>query len=171
MRVSETQTEGLSNLHNSYKTLSEHYDQLFLSKELSDIQIKCGDQTFDAHQLVLSARSPVFKTMLQTEMKEKKTGLIEIKDFDPNIIQEVLNYIYTGDLYSSDEELSSEIVEDIMEAADKYQLDILVEMCGDILLSTLEPENALDLLTVSDMYGAKGLKKYALDLVVRNMKT
>jgi len=172
MKVSETQTEGFSNLHNSYKTISENYDKLFLSKEMSDVQIKCGDQTFDAHQVILSARSPVFRTMLQTEMKERRTGLIEIKDLDPIIIREVLKYIYTGKMCISDDKTSdSNIVTGILEAADKYQLDILAEMCGDILLSTITPENALELLTLGDMYGAEGLKKHALDLVVSNMKT
>ena len=171
MTVSETQTEGYTNLHNSYKTMSENYNQLFLSKEMSDVQIKCGDQTFDAHQVILSARSPVFRTMLQTEMKERRTGLIEIKELNPNIILEVLKFIYTGKLCISDKAPDSNFVAGILEAADKYQLDILAEMCGDILLSTITPENALDLLKLGDMYGAEGLKKHALDLVVSNVKT
>ena len=171
MKVSETQTEGYTNLHNSYKTMSENYNQLFLSKEMSDVQIKCGDQTFDAHQVILSARSPVFRTMLQTEMKERRTGLIEIKELNPNIILEVLKFIYTGKLCISDKAPDSNFVAGILEAADKYQLDILAEMCGDILLSTITPENALELLTLGDMYGAEGLKKHSLDLVVSNVKT
>ena len=52
--------------------LSEDLANYCCSNELSDIQIKCQDETFDAHQVILSARSPVFKRMLESDMVEKK---------------------------------------------------------------------------------------------------
>ena len=59
---------------------SANFKEFLLSKEMSDIQIKCGDKTFDAHQLILSAWSPVFRGMFLAEMKEKESRMVEIQD-------------------------------------------------------------------------------------------
>ena len=37
------------------------------------MRVECEGKVFDCHQIVLSARSPVFKAMLQADMAEKKT--------------------------------------------------------------------------------------------------
>ena len=57
--------------HNQFR---ESFMELLNSKEMSDVQIKCADQTFNAHQFVLSVRSPVFRNMFQARMKEKDSG-------------------------------------------------------------------------------------------------
>ena len=158
-------------LHKSYQKLSENFEQFFLSKEMSDVQVKCGDQTFDAHQLILSARSPVFKRMFDNEMKEKRNRLVDIQGFDPIVVQEMLKFIYTGKCSVSDKDADPELASELLKAAHRYQLHTLVEMCGDVLPSTLTPENALELLELSDLYEAQGLKKQAMDMVVAHMKT
>ena len=53
------------------KHLSQDLEKLFSDKEMSDVQIICGDKVFECHQLILSARSPVFRVMFQAEMTEK----------------------------------------------------------------------------------------------------
>ena len=77
-------------LNQSLEALAEDFKKSFLSKEMSDVQIKCGDQTFDAHQLILSTRSPVFQGMFQAEMKEKKCGHVDIEDLKPEVVSEML---------------------------------------------------------------------------------
>ena len=73
-----------------YDIVRESFGNLFNSKEMSDVQIKCGDQIVDAHQLVLSTRSPVFQRMFQAEMKEKENGQVDIKDLKPEVVSEML---------------------------------------------------------------------------------
>ena len=158
-------------LYNSYQKLSENFNQFFLSKDMSDIQVRCGDQTFDAHQLILSARSPVFRRMFENEMKEKKNKEVEIQDFDPRIVQEMLKFIYTGKCSVIDKDADPKLASELMKAGHMYQMDVLVEMCGDVLIPTLNPENALELLELSDMYRAQGLKTRALDKVVNHVET
>ena len=141
------------------------------SNELSDIQIKCQEETFDAHQLILSARSPVLKRMLESDMAEKKRKVIEIKEINYDIVREMLKYIYTGKCKVNDANVDPKIVKQLFEAANMYQLDSLKACCGDILISYLVPDNALSLLLLGDMYSAQELKKHALDTVVNNLKT
>ena len=148
-----------------------NYEEFFLSKEMSDIQIKCGDKTFDAHQVVLSAWSPVFRGMFQAEMKEKESKVVEIQDLDPITVMEMFKFIYTGRCCVSEEDPDPKIVSDLLEAADKYQVVVLKEMCEKVMIKILEPNNSLQILEYADIYGAQELKKRALDLVVANMKS
>ena len=127
----------------SLKNLAKDLKEFYLSKEMSDVQIKCGDQTFDAHQFILSARSPVFRRMFQTEMKEKNTGLVDLGDSSPEIISELLKFIYTGSCCVNDDS-PSQIVCDLLQAANKYELEHLKELCENALSSKVTSKNSLE---------------------------
>merc|ERR1719312_587255 len=91
IKTNLVQTENNKTLLNICESLGE----FFLSKELSDILIECQDKTFKAHQVILSASSPVFRGMFLADMKEKKSQLVEIKDLEPGVVCEMLKFIYT----------------------------------------------------------------------------
>ena len=127
-----------------YTLVRESFVELFNSKEMSDVQIKCGDQTFDAHQLILSTRSPVFQGMFQAEMKEKKCGHVDIEDLKPEVVSEMLKFIYSwkcegiNDIKTSDQDII-----DLIEAAEKYQLGFLKHLCEDALCTRIKVESSL----------------------------
>ena len=79
----------------------------------------------------------------------------------------MLSFIYTGNISSQD--ISSEIVSELLTAADKYLLDHLKNICEDRLCSTLEVANCVEYLMLGDMYQTFKLKRMALRLVVENM--
>ena len=133
-------------LRKSLEILAKDLTDLYLSKEMSDVQIKCGNQTFDAHKFILSARSPVFSRMLQSEMKEKGSGLVDLGDASPNMVSELLKFIYTGSCCVNDNEPDPQIVFYLLQAADKYELENLKDMCQYALISTLTPENSMQVI-------------------------
>ena len=135
--------------------------------EFSDVVIHCNGTIFPCHQIILATRSSVFRAMLSAEMLEAQTKRIDIKDSRPEIVGEMLRFIYTGDI--PDERLS-EMATDLLRVADMYQLDFLRKMCEANLCSTLKVENSIELLVLGDMYHAPQLKKRALDLVAMNIK-
>ena len=67
---------------------------------LCDVILEVGsgeDQArLKAHRNVLCATSPFFYNALNTEMKEKKEGVIRLKDTSKVLMEEVLEYLYTG---------------------------------------------------------------------------
>ena len=130
----------------SQAILAEDLKKFYLSKEMSDVQIKCGDQTFDCHKMILSARSPVFSRMLQSEMKEKASGVVDLTDTRPEVVKELLKFIYSGTCYNDKEEEPEpgvDIVCELLEAADKYELEHLKKMCEYTLSSSLTSENSI----------------------------
>ena len=71
-----------------------------INEHLCDVTLEVGsgeDQArLKAHRNVLCAASPFFYNALITEMKEKKEGVIRLKDTTKVLMEQVLEYLYTG---------------------------------------------------------------------------
>ncbi|GIY16883.1 TD and POZ domain-containing protein 3 [Caerostris darwini] len=53
---------------------------------LSDTKIRTSTETFPAHTQILGARSPVFRAMFSTDMKERTKECVDITDLDSETI-------------------------------------------------------------------------------------
>ena len=134
--------------------------------EFSDVVIHCNGTIFPCHQIILATRSSVFRAMLQADMKEKQTRKIDIEDSKPEIVGEMLRFIYTGDI--PNEKLDA-LASDLLGTSDKYELNYLKKICEDKLCSTLKVDNSIECLVLGDLHNASKLKKMALELVAKNM--
>ena len=124
--------------------------QLFLDKNTSDVEIICGERTFDCHQMILSVRSPVFRAMFQNDMAEKRTNRVEIQDLSEEVVAQMLRFIYTG---SSNLDVNNpDINYELLEAAEKYQLELLKKICANKLKSTLTVENCIQNLIFAETH-------------------
>ena len=47
-----------------YNFFSLAADDVFRSEEMTDVTVVCGDRLFDAHKLILSVCSPLFRSMI-----------------------------------------------------------------------------------------------------------
>merc|ERR1712098_419546 len=85
---------GLESSHQ--KQLSQDLHQLYATKEYADITITCGGKIFKCHKSILASRSPVFAAMFKSNMKEMRTGRVEIKNLTPQVLECLLEYVYTS---------------------------------------------------------------------------
>ena len=152
----------------SQQQVCDDMRKLFLDKELSDVQLVCGDTVFDCHVTMLSARSAVFRAMFQTDMAEKKERKVKIEGFSPEIIREMLSFIYSG--WKHPFGLHLEVAEELMSAADFYQLDLLKQLCEEKLCASLSVGNCVKYLVLADMHNTDKLKMKAMIVVVKNMR-
>ena len=160
-----SKSKGL--LDNCKKQVADDYVKMFAEDQFSDVSIECDGQSFKCHQVILSARSPVFMAMFQAEMKEKKTKVVTIKDYSPEVVKEMLCFIYTGSL--TDDTISEKLAKDLLRAADLYDLDLLKRVCEEKLCSSLDTGNSVEYLILGDLYHASKLKGLALPFVAMNM--
>ncbi|XP_057318274.1 speckle-type POZ protein-like [Microplitis mediator] len=152
-------------LNISKRQMAHDYTELYNSKMSSDVIINVGDKEFQAHKIILMARSPVLAAMFSHEMIEKKQNKVSITDITPEIFEKVLEYIYTDEVIGLDE-----IADELLEAAEKYQLQSLKETCQESLSATLNLENAFKLMTLADLYNANHLLEFTTDFLIANMK-
>ena len=76
--------------------LHNDFGQLFESSQFADVTLTCHSREFQCHKAILTARSPVLAAMFEHEMKERQLNLVQIEDMDPEVMAEMLRFIYTG---------------------------------------------------------------------------
>ncbi|XP_068727330.1 kelch-like protein 2 [Montipora capricornis] len=118
---------------------------------------------FKAHKNVLSAASPFFVKLLQTEMKEKEEGIVRFEEISEPILEKVLEFIYTGEVEIDDEQTAK----DLIFAADYLLLVCLKTTAGRFLEQRLVNTNCISTFYFAEKYHCEELtsksKKFVLD--------
>jgi len=110
--------------HQSNLLANMHEQMLF-----ADCTVVCSDQILRCHRAVLAGISPVFQSMLTTEMLEGQEQRIQIQDVEPAVLQALIAFAYTGVLPPSVKDLTA-----LLTLADRYQIsNLVVACCGPIL--------------------------------------
>ncbi|GFY57757.1 speckle-type POZ protein B [Trichonephila inaurata madagascariensis] len=132
---------------------------LFKSQRFCDITLRSADgKCIKAVKAILSARSVVFTAMFETDMREKKTGVIDISDVDYETLNLLLLFLHTDTL---DNIHDHKIAVKLYIAADKYQILPLKVLCSKHLSSVASPKNVFDIMYLSSKYQDEELKSAA----------
>lgn len=114
-------------------------------RKWTDVEFQVGEQSYFAHQWLVSARSPVFAALFSDLLLEEaascdvpssssnpsvekssttsnKTTVIKIENIEANIFQVLLVYLYTGTLKVA-------ASKELLAAAEKYQVETLSSLC------------------------------------------
>jgi hypothetical protein len=84
-----------ANINTLVGSKSPHdYGYLYKDMVFSDVELEVGGQVLKAHKVILMNRSSVFKAMFSHDTLEAAKNRVIIKDFDFEIFQELLRYIY-----------------------------------------------------------------------------
>jgi len=94
-------------------------------------------------------------------MEEKKNSRVEVKDVEPEVMAELLRFIYTGKTAANLDNMAA----DLLAAADKYALERLKVMCEEALCNGLTVENVCDVLILADLHSAEQLKAQAIEFI------
>jgi hypothetical protein len=136
----------------------KHYEDT----DFADFTLTSSDgKDFQVHRVFLSDRSDYFKKMFTTDMKEKKAKSVTYEDIDSTTLKAVLKFIYTGEYEIAD----TKMAKDLLYAADRFGLTALKSICVNKLIGEVKAENALEILTVSDLFNAKDLEEKCLWII------
>lgn len=123
---------------------------LYQEQFLADVTVKCGDEEFKVHKVILASQSPVFKRMFAADMRERSSNVVEISDIEPAVMSDLLAYIYTGNAPNL-----SRLAKELLNAANKYELPRLFAMCEEKLRKGLRPSNVVQTLLWASLLSAK----------------
>ena len=116
---------------------------------LCDITLVAKEGTeFKAHRNVLSAVSPFFVKLFQSEMKEKEEGIIRFEEISASILEGVLEFIYTGQVEIDGERYAK----DLIMAADYLLLVCLKTFAGRFLEQLLTNSNCISTFYFAEKY-------------------
>ncbi|KAM7208129.1 BTB/POZ fold [Naviculisporaceae sp. PSN 640] len=81
------------------------FTEQFKSGAFSDCRVKCGDRVWNVHKLVLCSQSKFFEAALTGNFAEAKDGTVTLDGQNPDVVNNVLEYLYSGNLSHVDEKV------------------------------------------------------------------
>ena len=132
-------------------------------RQLCDVVIIAGNKRIPGHRLVLSAASDYFAAMFTNDVREAKMEEIVMKDVDPESMEAIVNYAYTGIIG-----LQEDTVENLLSTSCLLQLSEVVEACCSFLMKQLHPSNCIGIRQFADIQGCTDLYKVANNYVMEN---
>ncbi|KAJ4753108.1 BTB/POZ and MATH domain-containing protein 2 [Rhynchospora pubera] len=146
--------------------LNQHLGCLIESEGGADVTFHLNKEMFVAHKAVLAARSPVFRAQLFGSMMESKTDSVKIEEMKPEVFKAMLHFIYTETLPPG-EDVSFEIAQHLLVAADRYGLERLKAICAKLLCAGIDAKTAVTTLSFAARHSCPQLKAFCVDFLVR----
>lgn len=143
----------------SRKKLLQDLDEMLFSGDHSDLTFIVKDQELKVHKSILAARSPIFKLMLSTEMKEKLESRVMLPDVSVEAAKSFVKFLYTAEVAATD------CSRDLLSLAVLYQIDDLKRPCERMLITQLNKENAMENLYIANLYNCAELKMKSFEVL------
>ena len=137
------------------------------NEQFCDVILEVGsgdDQArLKAHRVVLCAVSPFFNNALNSDMKEKKEGVIRLEETTKAVMEEVLEYMYTGHVDINDHNVFG-----LLEMADFLVVPSLKKLTSDFLSGHLSLSNCIDAYYTAVKYQSPELEEKAKNFIFEN---
>jgi len=137
------------------------------NEQFCDVMLEVGsgdDQArLKAHRIVLCAASPFFYNAVNSEMKEKKEGVIRLEETGKAVMELVFEYIYTGHV-----DINLQNAYELFKKADYFILPGLKSFSGNFILKTLSLSNCLVAYDFSLKYHCEETQKGARVFILSN---
>merc|ERR1712096_269167 len=116
---------------------------------LADFTVVCEGREFKCHKVILASMSTVFKTMvLNDQFVEKQKNTVTIEKASADIVEAMLEFMSKGVVPSDIEEKAI----DLIDLADRYNLQDLIEICENYLVDNLTVESVIETLIAFDLH-------------------
>jgi len=131
----------------------------------SDVTVSVDNVWFRCHKVVLVARSPFFRALLQSGMEETVSNKITLTDISPELFRHVRRFLYSGQL---PDDLAG-IAFDLLPFTDKYVLDELKTACGDAIRPAVTVDNVIRAIVLADLHNCPDLFRHCLPIFKENI--
>ncbi len=149
------------------KEAFEVMNHLRLNKQLCDVTLCAGTETFVAHKVVLSAASPYFKAMFCTSgMRESEMENIPLKGIKSGVLATLIEFAYTAEIHVSELNVCA-----LLPAATMLQMTHVVEACCTFLEHQLDPSNCIGIGDFAQAHGCQDLFQKARTFLFQNFTT
>ncbi|XP_055920705.1 kelch-like protein 5 [Eupeodes corollae] len=144
------------------KNISKRLKNFYDEKEFFDIVLIAGIDNFRtrAHRIVLSASSDYFLAMFRSNLKESESDEIQLESLDGPTMKLILGFMYSASI-----DLSSDNVENVLRAADFFQMETLIAACCDFMGEQLDACNCLGVALFAEQHNYTGLSEKAFAFV------
>ena len=146
--------------------LVNQFASLLDSQIMADVKFIVKDKEMAAHAAILASASPVMAAIFEPgKFKEGQSRVVEITDIEPNVFQQLLRYVYTGNAPLMQEDSTAE---QLLIAANKYQMDKMKAECEDTLVGKITLDKAFRFLVTAHLHLAQNLKEASIQWLIKH---
>ena len=128
------------------------------NQQMSDVTFLVDGREFHAHRIALCASSDAFQAMFSSGYREQNSASkIEIPNILWPVFEAMMKCIYTGTV-----DVTPDIAEDLLMAADQYLLDGLKRLCENAISQGLTVENLAGVFDLSEAFHAPQLAQHTV---------
>ncbi|CAG2167793.1 unnamed protein product [Oppiella nova] len=129
---------------------------LFDKELYSDLTIKLNGSSIKGHKFVLSSRSDTWDQL-------DHTNELDLSHVNSEVGFHLVRWVYTDAIDFSHR--NEDFILDVMRSAKRYDLNPLVELCEQTLMSFVNVSNCVQFYQTADEIGAEHLKNHCSELV------
>ena len=141
-----------------YKVLMKSCEELYVNGSFSDYAINVRGEELKVHKFVLSAQSSVFKAVFMDEDAEE-VGIKYYKNFTNEAFKEFLHFFYSGEIKNKQN------ASQLLKLAVKFDVPQLKLDCEDIIVSSLQESNMIEIYNLGHTHNSDKLKREAFEFI------
>ena len=124
------------------------------------------DQELKAHRNILSAASPFFCKLLQSDMKENREGIVRLEEISGSVMEDVLEFIYTGTV-----EVTEENAEELVVATNYLLVPNLKTISGRFIQQQMCELNCISTFYFAEKYDCEELLNDSKSFIHANFRS
>ena len=145
-------------IREKYEFLMKNCEKLYVNGSFSDYTINVRGEELKVHKFVLSAQSSVFKAMFMNEDAEE-VGIKYFNNVTNEDFKEFFHFFYSGKIENT------ENATQLFGLAVKFDVPQLKLDCEDIIVSSLQESNMIEIYNIGRTMNSDKLKREAFEFI------
>lgn len=151
-------------LENRAKKAEAHlsrFEEFYAQQKYCDFAIVVHDKEYKVHQIVLAAKSEVFDAVFTDDTQVTSSPLSKIKNFSVGAFEDFLCFFYSSRVMHKVNAL------ELLILATEFKVPDLKSTCEEILMETLNSDNAWEIFNFASAHKSEVLRKAAFGKITR----
>ncbi|MGH0124317.1 UNVERIFIED_CONTAM: hypothetical protein FKN15_032631 [Acipenser sinensis] len=147
------------------QSILEGLNSLRSHPKLSDVTLSVAGREFHCHRSVLALCSLYFHSMFSGDFVESIAARVELRDVDPDMLDTILDFAYTGKLT-----INQGNVEGLIRTSSQLQFATVRKVCSRYLQHQIDATNCLGILKFGEMHGCPEVVAKARGFLLENFE-
>ncbi|MGH0145352.1 UNVERIFIED_CONTAM: hypothetical protein FKN15_010958 [Acipenser sinensis] len=147
------------------QSILEGLNSLRSQPKLSDVTLCVASREFHCHRSVLALCSLYFHSMFSGDFVESIAARVELRDVDPDVLDTILDFAYTGKLT-----INQGNVEGLIRTSSQLQFVTVRKACSRYLQHQINATNCLGILKFGEIHGCPEVVAKARGFLLENFE-
>ncbi|XP_009992503.1 PREDICTED: kelch-like protein 10 [Chaetura pelagica] len=140
-------------------------NELRLEGKFCDVTIRVDGVGFDVHRIILCSCSHYFRALFSTRGNSAEDRVYEVHGLSPEMMRIIIEFAYTRTV-----PITIDNVENLLIAADQFNVMGIIRLCCEFLKAHFCPENCISIWRLTESYYCPDLREAAYSFILRHFE-